>query len=356
MSKVRRNSYNSAGSQKKAAYTHLALVSNTTSPTYAKPIGLRIKELRLEQGLQQKDLTAGEFSQAYISLVEAGRTMPSLRALELIAANLGVSLFFLLGEEISTKSTSATITRSEVPPSETEQTSKTEWETLLAEVQLNMKHEPRLGRNLLLSMAKMRQLSTSQLKQYYQLLAECNYTLGDLDSALADFTKDLDLAVRTNDCELLARINNQLGLIHYQKGELKQALEAHQQAATSIEQAAQQGLDDPALELEVYYNLANDFYVAGDFTRAFSYYQQVKTLVERLWKNKAQLAQKLEKVGLRYREAGDLQKALEFSHRALQIYRELELERMQAQVEARYGLLLTSQMQPQIPSTEPTSR
>jgi transcriptional regulator with XRE-family HTH domain/pyrimidine deaminase RibD-like protein len=54
-------------------------------------IGHRLKRLRLERGLSQRELAAPGVSYAYISRIEAGTRQPSVKALRKLAAKLGVS-------------------------------------------------------------------------------------------------------------------------------------------------------------------------------------------------------------------------------------------------------------------------
>lgn len=58
----------------------------------AQSIGTRIKRLRLERGLSQRDLSAPGLSYAYISRIEAGARTPSVKALRKIANSLGVTV------------------------------------------------------------------------------------------------------------------------------------------------------------------------------------------------------------------------------------------------------------------------
>lgn len=59
-------------------------------------IGKRIKKLRLEKGLSQRQLAVPGVSYAYISRIEAGTRNPSLKALIKIAAKLDTTALFLL--------------------------------------------------------------------------------------------------------------------------------------------------------------------------------------------------------------------------------------------------------------------
>jgi transcriptional regulator with XRE-family HTH domain len=66
----------------------------TLSPS-GETIGQRLKRLRLERGLSQRELAAPGVSYAYISRIEAGTRQPSVKALRKLAEKLGVSADFL---------------------------------------------------------------------------------------------------------------------------------------------------------------------------------------------------------------------------------------------------------------------
>ena len=55
-------------------------------------IGARVKRLRLERGLSQRDLSSPGISYAYISRIEAGARTPPVKALRRIAGKLGVTV------------------------------------------------------------------------------------------------------------------------------------------------------------------------------------------------------------------------------------------------------------------------
>jgi transcriptional regulator with XRE-family HTH domain len=60
-----------------------------------EPIGVRLKRLRLERGLSQRELSSPGVSYAYISRIEAGARTPSVKALRMLARKLGVSVEYL---------------------------------------------------------------------------------------------------------------------------------------------------------------------------------------------------------------------------------------------------------------------
>jgi transcriptional regulator with XRE-family HTH domain len=61
----------------------------------AENIGARLKRLRLQRGLSQRDLSSPGVSYAYISRIEAGARTPSVKALRKLAQKLGVSVEYL---------------------------------------------------------------------------------------------------------------------------------------------------------------------------------------------------------------------------------------------------------------------
>jgi tetratricopeptide (TPR) repeat protein len=66
-----------------------------TEGQHAETVGTRLKRLRLERGLSQRDLSSPGVSYAYISRIEAGARTPSVKALRMLAAKLGVSVEYL---------------------------------------------------------------------------------------------------------------------------------------------------------------------------------------------------------------------------------------------------------------------
>jgi len=65
------------------------------SPAAGETIGQRLKRLRLDRGLSQRELAAPGVSYAYISRIEAGTRQPSVKALRRLASKLAVSADYL---------------------------------------------------------------------------------------------------------------------------------------------------------------------------------------------------------------------------------------------------------------------
>src|SRR2546421_12505116 len=58
-------------------------------------VGQRLRRLRRERGLSQRELASPGVSYAYISRIEAGARRPSVKALRQLAPKLGVSVEYL---------------------------------------------------------------------------------------------------------------------------------------------------------------------------------------------------------------------------------------------------------------------
>src|SRR2546429_2771856 len=78
----------------------MILISVTEGST-TEGVGARLKRLRLQRGLSQRDLSSPGVSYAYISRIEAGARTPSVKALRKLAQKLSVSVEYLeTGREI----------------------------------------------------------------------------------------------------------------------------------------------------------------------------------------------------------------------------------------------------------------
>jgi len=61
----------------------------------AESVGARVRRLRLELGLSQRQLASRGISSAYVSRIESGQRTPSVRAIRLLARRLGVTPEYL---------------------------------------------------------------------------------------------------------------------------------------------------------------------------------------------------------------------------------------------------------------------
>jgi transcriptional regulator with XRE-family HTH domain len=69
--------------------------SSVSQASSAETIGARLKRLRLQRGLSQRDLSSPGVSYAYISRIEAGARTPSVKALRKLSQKLKVTVEYL---------------------------------------------------------------------------------------------------------------------------------------------------------------------------------------------------------------------------------------------------------------------
>jgi HTH-type transcriptional regulator, quorum sensing regulator NprR len=72
-------------------------IGNAIRSAMTADVGARIRALRTARGLTQAQLAEPQYTKAYISMLESGRTRASMKALEHIAGRLGVQPSDLLG-------------------------------------------------------------------------------------------------------------------------------------------------------------------------------------------------------------------------------------------------------------------
>jgi transcriptional regulator with XRE-family HTH domain len=75
--------------------TRRLLTSDDPAVTSEETVGQRIRRLRLNRGLSQRELAGPGVSYAYISRIEGGQRQPSLKALRYLASRLGVHADYL---------------------------------------------------------------------------------------------------------------------------------------------------------------------------------------------------------------------------------------------------------------------
>ena len=170
-----------------------------------EPIGVRLRRLRLERGLSQRELASPGVSYAYISRIEAGSRRPSVKALRMLARKLGVSPEYLeTGSELRDVD---------------------QRELRLADAELRL----RVGGE------------TEEAKQTFERLLGESTDAGDLASA--------------------ARARVGLGLTAAQLGD-------HVNAALMLQEAADSGEVTPVERPDVFAQLARSFTAVGAHDRA----------------------------------------------------------------------------------------
>lgn len=180
------------------------------APAAGETIGQRLKRLRLERGLSQRELAAPGVSYAYISRIEAGTRQPSVKALRRLAGKLGVTADYLE-------------TGSDLDPS----------------------HE--------------RELKLTDL--------ELAVRLGEIEGAEAGLVELADEATAAGDKRTLLRANVALAVLAQDRGEFARAV-------TLLERALQDEPFDPVGLIDVYAQLARAYATSGRPRAAVDLFQR----------------------------------------------------------------------------------
>ncbi len=302
-------------------------------------VGLRIREARTDKGLSQKDLVGERFSKSYISSIERGKITPSLKALEYIARRLNVTVGYLLtgvhpGQ--SNNGGSATVIAAS-PEEPADQESPARWDLLMYEARiLREQHRYDQARHLLSTKIRVRQLGVEQLKQYHFTLAQVNLDLGDYTGALGELDTARDLADKTGDQEMLARIRQFSGMVYMRQGKPVLAIEQLRQALQSVETGSMRGFH---YRLAVFSQLGQLQHQLGDDKEAFEMYQRALPLAED-GATPDKLALLYWNLAASYRDAGNLAQARAYATKSLALYETVEDMKMLSELRSGYGLIL----------------
>lgn len=294
-------------------------------------IGLRIRESRTDKNMSQKELVGERFSKSYISSIERGKITPSLKALEYIASRLGVSVAYLLTGVHPDQTLPSTNNLEE------EVESPARWDLLITEAKvLREQHKYEQARNLLNTKMRVRQLTVEQLKQYHFTLALLCVDMDNSASAVPELETARELAEKTGDIETLARVRQLMGIIYMLQSKPVQAIEQLRAALQAVETGL---VKDIQFQMGVYSNLGILHYQLGDEKEAIAMYREALTIAENA-ANPDKLANLFWGLSTFYRDSGNLGQAKQFASKSLALYESVANLRALAQLRAGFGVLM----------------
>jgi tetratricopeptide (TPR) repeat protein len=300
-------------------------------------VGLRIREARTDKGMSQKDLVGERFSKSYISSIERGKITPSLKALEYIARRLEVSVSYLLTGVHPNQQFSPNGTGNYSLDEPGDQDSVARWDLVLCEAKV-LREQRRYdqARQLLHNKVRVRQLGVEQLKQYHFTMAQLCIDLDDAQAALSELETARELAEKTGDGEILARIRQLIGLISMRQGKPVPAIEQLRLALQAIEAET---IKDFHFRLAVYSQLGVLHHQLGDDKEAEEMYRQALQLAG----DSAQpekLAALYWNLAATSRDDGNSNQAKIYATRSLALYESLADMRMLTELRSGFGVIL----------------
>ncbi|MFL5734676.1 MAG: tetratricopeptide repeat protein, partial [Chloroflexia bacterium] len=280
----------------------------TTQPKTRYPIGQRIRRLRHERGLTQEALAAPEFTKGYVSALERGAVRPSLKAMELLAARLGVPITDFLA-----------------PPQQLDNGS--DLEAVKEDILFQSNYAKMLIRTGQVDEAmKLIDTIESDARDYSgKLPPNVKYMIPFLrgraylqarSARQARPELETALAIAEGDQEATARTHNLLGVVFFELDLPQFALEQHLLCLEALHSGA---VKDPYFRLAVYRNLASDYWALNDAGHAISMYKEALPILEDL-NDMEEQARVFWGMAMAYRMSKDTALAKLYASRALNIY------------------------------------
>ncbi|HLI69312.1 MAG TPA: tetratricopeptide repeat protein [Ktedonobacteraceae bacterium] len=303
--------------------------------TVATRVGKNIREVRTKLGQTQAQLAAPEFSISYISAIERGKIRPSLKALSILARRLDVPLTFLLeGSPEGVKEAQAI----GYSPVDSGPDQRVDVDLLQASV-LVQQHEYTQASELLAPMQPDR-VTMDQAYRLFFLRGQIHLGLQEYQEAVVDLRAALAQGEGLDDVEYIERARNMLGKAYFLLYNYTLALENHLRCYNAIEN---QQIVDPIFTLDVYNNLANDYFRHGNLEKAVAFYQQALATLDETRRDAKSFARKYMEIGQNYKAAGKFTMAREYMMRSLAIYEMCDEQRLEGLSHQRLGKALEKQ-------------
>jgi tetratricopeptide (TPR) repeat protein len=260
-----------------------------------EPIGSRIRRLRNERGLSQRAITGPGVSISYVSRVESGERIPSMKALRVIAPKLGVSTEYLetgvepgelearLAEaelELRVGDPAAALERFRDLAADAEAAGASAI-TERARIGLGLAHagESRHAEAITAfeDVLADRQIPVAERPDVYATLGRCHLFVGEPSRAAYVFHRCLEEIERSEivDHALYVRFATSYSYALTDMGDLPAANQALVGALGHAE-----GLSDRYTEIRLYWSLARLYGVQGPPELALSYYRKAIALLE----------------------------------------------------------------------------
>ncbi len=298
----------------------------------AARVGTNIREVRTKLGMTQAQLAAPEFSISYISAIERGKIRPSLKALSILARRLDVPLTFLLEGSPSGAAEARAVGYS---PADSGPDQKIDVELLQASVLVQQKQYKEASQ--LLDPIQPERITTDQVYRLYYLRGEIHYGEGDYQEAVVDLRSAVSQGEGMNDTEYSERARNLLGKAYYALYNYTLSLENHLRCNIAIENNQ---INDPFFSLEVFSNLASDYFKLGYTDDAIKFYHRALETLDAMGRDTKSFALKYMEISQHYKTVGKLSMAKDYAMRSLAVYNMREEQRLVGMTHQRLGKTL----------------
>jgi len=301
----------------------------------AARVGTNIREVRTKLGMTQAQLAAPEFSISYISAIERGKIRPSLKALSILARRLDVPLTYLLEGSPSGAAEARAVGYS---PADAGPDQKIDVDLLQAQVLIQQGLYTEA--DSLLSPLQPDRITTDQVYRLYLLQGQVHLGAGEYQEAVVDLRTAVSQGEALNDSEYIERARNLLGKAYFLLYNYTLAIENHLRCYAAIESGQ---VADPVFSLEVFSNLANDYFRLGDLEKSINFYNQALQTLDAINRDSKSFAQKYMEISQHYKSVGKFAMAREYATQSLAVYEMREEQRLVGMTHLRLGKALEKQ-------------
>ena len=281
-------------------------------------LGEKIKTRRKELNMTLKDLAKNRITPGQISLIESGRSNPSMDLLEYLADTLNISIEHLMESEES-QAEKISIYYEQVAESY----------ILLKEYDI----AKRYIENALYYSEKYN-LEYRKAKLLY-ITAQIHVHVKEFQMAQKFFLSSNVIFIKNNNYEEIIKTFLNLAKITIN-------LRAYHSASSYLRQAEKvyvdNNIEDDFLLGEIYYNMARTYFNIEDLEKALLYSNVAKKKLDKTYSDKS-YAKTLLMLAEDFNKQGDLEKATLYSKKALEAHRKLEHKKNVVEIEHNLGKL-----------------
>jgi transcriptional regulator with XRE-family HTH domain len=244
-------------------------------PELAAIIGQRLRDVRRARGLSQQALAEGLFSKGYVSSIEHGKIFPSVRALQALAARLGVDMSEFFDPALLAAQNRPAPAGPDAADVRRNSLALLEVSALAAAGAPN-------------TLTRLRQVDPDSLTppervQLHYAVAQAQLTADNPNAALNELHQALSLVDTEEDAEADPEITQQIhalmGEVLLARGQAALAADHLQRAYQVLQESA---TSDPTLRLQVLSSLARAYAAMGDTSHARSTYQEAVQLAQEI--------------------------------------------------------------------------
>jgi transcriptional regulator with XRE-family HTH domain len=261
-------------------------------------VGARIRSLRTAKGLTQAQLAQPQYTKAYISMLESGRTRASMKALEHIAGVLGVRPADLMGGAPSPTTPQYTLLEARRL---VEQGRSDEAVSLLEGLEEGLTPQDQLVR--------LRYLATA-----YNLIGQPKQAFPLIERAQR-------MAELLDDAEEQIRVKSTLAAAYARTYAYEEASRLFRECIEACENGA---LNDPAFHFRRLVDLALMQGNQRQSKQALVSYERALEISDQ-FNDRPSLAYLYSGMAKAYHDSGDVEAAIVYNQRSLQVYEELGL-------------------------------